>query len=167
MLVNQSTVKAVGKYVSTQQVDEAIRTYKRERWIHNTERIGKEDSLSGWYSLEEMEAFLATAKSHGADGVRFYFAAYSENYQEVPEYAGRQTFIMVGTKQKDTANGVFNKDIYVATEEGNAILAYNSVKLCPPKCGGGGNEDSGLSGMDDFGLGISIIDKADGTKIIL
>lgn len=166
MITTNKKLKSVGKYVNTKEVDEVIRNYKKERWIHNTERIGKEDSLSGWYSLEEMEAFLANAKSHGADGVRFYFGAYSENYSEVPEYAGRQTFVMVGTKNKETENGTMDKDIYVKTEQGNSILAFNQIRLCPPKCGGGG-EDSGLTGMDDFGLGITIVDKADGTTIIV
>jgi hypothetical protein len=36
----------VGKYVDTKHVDSAIKTYKKERWIHNSKRIGKEDSLS-------------------------------------------------------------------------------------------------------------------------
>jgi hypothetical protein len=166
MIVSKKAVKAVGKYVNTAEVDEVIRTYKKERWIHNTERIGKEDSLSGWYSLEEMEAFLAKAKAHGADGIRFYFGAYPASYQEVPEYAGRQTFVMVGTKNSVTVKGSFDKDIYVNTKTGTNILAYNSVKICPPRCGGGG-EDSGLTGMDDFGLGISIIDKADGTTVVI
>jgi hypothetical protein len=166
MITTKKELKAVGKYVNTMQVDEVIRTYKKERWVHNTERIGKEDSLSGWYSLEEMEQFLATAKEHGADGIRFYFGAYPANYQEVPEYAGRQTFVMVGTKHKETEKGCFDKDIYIATEKGSSILAYNQIKICPPKCGGGG-EDSGLTGMDDFGLGITIVDKVDGSTIII
>jgi hypothetical protein len=166
MIVSKTAVKAVGKYVNTAQVDEVIRTYKKERWIHNTERIGKEDSLSGWYSLEEMEAFLANAKEYGADGIRFYFGAYPANYQEVPEYAGRQTFVMVGTKNKVTGKGSFDKDIYINNESGHSILAYNGVKICPPKCGGGG-EDSGLTGMDDFGLGITIIDKTDGGTVVI
>jgi len=52
----------VGKYVSTQHVDKVIRNYKQERWIQNSERIGKEDSLSGWWSIEEIEDFLEKAK---------------------------------------------------------------------------------------------------------
>ena len=59
----------VGEYVDTKHVDEVIRTYKQERWIHNSKRIGKEDSLSGWYSVEELEEFIETIKDHGADGI--------------------------------------------------------------------------------------------------
>jgi hypothetical protein len=166
MIISKKETRTVGKYVTTKEVDDVIRNYKKERWIYNTERIGKEDSLSGWYSLQEMEAFLATAKEHGADGVRFYFGAYAADYKAAPEYAGRQTFVMVGTKNKQTETGSFDKDIYITTEKGNTILAYNMVKICPPRCGGGG-EESGLTGMDDFGLGITIVDKADGGTMVI
>lgn len=146
--------KRVGKYVNTKHVDNAIRNYKQERWIHNTERIGKEDSLSAWWSIEEMEDFIATARIYGADGLKFYFGAYDKDYKEMPEYAGRQTLIMVGTKEAETSIGVKNKDIYVQTENGTNILAYNRGIICPPKCGG---LDPGL----DTDLGVTIIDRGE------
>jgi hypothetical protein len=168
MLTTTATqpLKAVGKYVNTQHVDEMIRNYKKERWVHNTERLGKEDSLSGWYSLKEMEDFLETAKTHGADGVRFYFGVYAAAYQEIPEYAGRQTLVLVPTKNKPTEEGSLNKDIYITSEASTSILAYNSIHMCPPRCGGG-DVDTGLSGMDDFGLGITIIDKGEKGSIVI
>jgi hypothetical protein len=131
-----------------------IRTYKQERWVQNSDRIGKEDSLSAWYSVEELEQFLETAKQHGADGIKIYFAAYPENYTEVPEYAGRQTVVLVGTRQKKSTKGIMDKDIYISTEKGKQILAYNMSKICPPLCGTGENEDLG-------GLGITIVDRKD------
>lgn len=149
------TVNRVGKYVDTAHVDSVIRNYKKERWVHNSERIGKEDSLSAWWSIEEMEDFIAEAKVHGADGLKFYFGAYGEDHKEKPEYAGRQTLVMVGTKEAQTAMGVKNKDIYVQTERGTNILAYNRVKLCPPECG------PRPEGLDDDILGITIIDRGD------
>ena len=82
MLTIEKKSLKVGKYVSTQHVDEVVRNYKQERWIQNSERIGQEDSLSGWWSIEEMEEFLENAKMNGADGVRMYFGAYSKNYAE-------------------------------------------------------------------------------------
>lgn len=146
----------VGKYVDTAHVDTVIRTYKQERWVHNSDRIGKEDSLSAWYSVEELEEFLQTAKQHGADGIKIYFAAYPENFSEVPEYAGRQTVVLVGTKQKmSSKGGVIDKDIYINSEEGTQILAYNMSKICPPLCGGT-KDDSDLGG-----LGITIVDRKD------
>ena len=78
MLTIEKKSLKVGKYVSTEHVDTVIKTYKQERWVHNSERIGKEDSLSVWYSIEELEEFMATSKENGADGIKFYFAAYPE-----------------------------------------------------------------------------------------
>ena len=154
MITTEKNSLQVGKYVNTAHVDTVIRTYKQERWVHNSDRIGKEDSLSAWYSVEELEGFIDTIKQHGADGLKIYFAVYPEDYTEVPEYAGRQTVVLVGTRQKKTDTGVLDKDIYINTEKGTQILAYNMSKLCPPFCGTGTEGDLG-------GLGITIVDRKD------
>ncbi|HYF32111.1 MAG TPA: hypothetical protein VD993_13400 [Chitinophagaceae bacterium] len=158
MITSQKKTLKVGKYVNTEHVDTVIRTYKQERWAQNSDRIGKEDSLSAWYSVEELENFIDLIKQHGADGLKIYFGAYPENFAEVPEYAGRQTVVLVGTKRKQTENGKSaDKDIYVHTEKGSQILAYNMARICPPFCGG--SKDDGT----DFGegLGITIVDRKD------
>jgi hypothetical protein len=148
--------RKVGKFVNTAHVDNVIRNYKKERWVHNSERIGKEDSLSAWWSIEEMEDFIATAKMHGADGLKFYFAAYGAEYKEMPEYADRQTLVMVGTKEAQSTEGIKNKDIYLQTETGTNILAYNMGSLCPPKCGGLTPLD-----LEEETLGVTIIDRGE------
>jgi hypothetical protein len=102
MIKYQKKSLKVGKYVNTEHVDSLIRTYKKERWIHNTERLGKADSLSSWYSIEELEEFIANAKAEGADGIKLYFAAYPQDFNKIPDYAGRQTVVLVATKQKET-----------------------------------------------------------------
>ncbi len=152
MLVIEKKSLKVGKFVNTEHVDTVIRSYKQEKWVHNSERLGKEDSLSVWHSIEELEELIAKAKEHGGDGIRFYFAAYPKDYTEQPLYAGRQTVVMVATKQKETENGAANKDIYINTEKGTEILAFNTGSICPPFC-----RPKGLDGDD--GLGIAIIDK--------
>ena len=155
----QHTIKTatrVGKYVNTQHVDTVIRNYKQERWVHNSDRLGKEDSLSAWWSIEELEDFITEAKTHGADGLKFYFGAYSKDYAANPEYAGLQTLVMVGTKEAQTAVGVKNKDIYVQTENGTNILAYNRSRLCPPNCG-----PQPAPEFDEDTLGICVIDRGD------
>ena len=55
MLATQKKTLKAGKLVDTGHVNTLIRNYKRERWVHNSKRIGKEDSLSVWYSIEELE----------------------------------------------------------------------------------------------------------------
>ena len=161
MITIEKKSLSVGKYVNTEHVDTVIRTYKKERWVQNSERIGKEDSLSGWYSVEELEGFIDTIKQHGADGIKLYFAAYPHDYTETPEYAGRQTFVLVATKSKETENGTVNKDIYITDGEGTNILAYNASRLCPPLCGGGpgGPPHDGCGDSEWGGLGIALIDQ--------
>lgn len=142
----------VGKQVDTHHVDNAIRNYKQERWIDNSKRLGKEDSLSVWYSIEELEEFIAMSKEHGADGLKLYFGAYDKDYAKQPLYAGRQTIVIVATKHKDGHN---NKDIYINTEKGTSILAYNMGAICPPFC------------TKDGGIGVTIFDKGDDGMVIV
>jgi hypothetical protein len=150
MLTIEKKSLKVGGQVSTQHVDTVIKNYKQERWVHSSKRLGKEDSLSVWFTLEELQEFLDLAKQNGGDGIRLYFGAYDKDYETQPLYAGRQTVVLVATKERQTAHGAVNKDIYVNTENGSSILAYNMGKLCPPAC----------SGFEE-GIGITILDKGD------
>jgi hypothetical protein len=162
MITAPKTSISVGKYVDTKHVDTVIREYKQERWAQNSERIGKEDSLSVWWSIEELEGFLANAKENSADGIKMYFAAYPSDYTDQPLYADRQTIVMVATKTKETPTGSINKDIYTTTENGSSILAYNMGRMCPPLCGTG----TGL-GDNDWGLGMTIVDRGDKGAILI
>lgn len=162
--IERKTVK-VGKFVGTKHVDTVIRNYKQERWAENSKRLGKEDSLSVWYSVEELEEFLAKVKDHGGDGIKVYFGAYSQDFKENPLYAGRQTVVLVATKVKETAKGEVNKDLYIDGEKGNSILAYNMGKLCPPYCGNGGTTGDGGNGLDE--IGIVIVDKGEDGMVIV
>lgn len=156
MTSKKKSVK-VGKFVSNEHVETVRRNYKEQRWLQNSRRIGKADSLSVWFSLEDVESFLEKLKEHKGDGIRFYFGAYNNEYAEKPLYAGRQTIVMVATKQKQTLAGEVNKDIYINTGEGINILAYNLGRPCPPICQSG----------DDFdNLGI-LIDKGEPGSLII
>lgn len=157
MLTIEKKPVKVGKFVSTEHVETVRRNYKEHRWLQNSKRIGKVDSLSVWFSLADIEDFLEKLKEHGGDGVRFYFGAYNKEYAEKPLYAGRQTIVMVATRQKQTLNGETNKDIYITTEKGTNILAYNVGRPCPPFCGEG----------NDGGIDISIVDRSNGNMIVL
>lgn len=158
MLTIEKKSLKVGKYVDTQHVNTVIQNYKTERWVHNSKRLGKQDSMSAWFSAEELEDYLAKIKEHGGDGVRFYFAAYDKDYAQEPKYAGRQTIVLVATKSKESETGVVNKDLYISTENGNTILAYNNSDLCPPyNCPGG--KSGGVGGDDDWGgIGTTLVD---------
>ena len=153
MITVTSKKRIAGKFVNTAHTNTIIRNYKQERWVNNSKHIGKEDSLSVWYSVEELEQFLEKIKLHGADGVRFYFAAYDKDYEEQPLFAGRQTLVMVATQAKETEKGTVDKDVYINTNNGNSILAYNNGHICPPWCK--------PNSFDDGDLGIAIVDKGE------
>jgi len=148
MLTTEKKSLSVGKYVDTAHVEQVIKNYKQERWVDNSKKLGKEDSLSGWWSVEEIEQFLEAVKEQGGDGVRMYFGAYDKDYSENPLFAGRQTLVMVGTRRKEGESGYNDKDIYVNDGEETKILAYNATRICPPYCGGLGGE-----------TGVGLIDK--------
>lgn len=158
MLTVKAKTRKVGKLVDTTHVDNVIRNYKQHRWANNSKYIGKEDSLSVWFSIDEIEEFLAKAKDHGGDGIRFYFGAYSNDFAEQPLYAGRQTIVMVATQQKETEKGPVDKDIHYSNGSGYSILAYNQGKLCPPFC---------RPSIEGDELGISIVDKGDDGIVVV
>jgi hypothetical protein len=145
----------------TQIPDMLIREYKQTRWVQNSDRIGKPDSLSVWYSIEEVENFLMIAKANGGDGIKLYFGAYPKDYLSEPEYAGRQTIITVATKSKSTESGVtVNKDIYLKENGRVKILSSTLPPMCPPKCSA-----SNEGGMGD--LGITIVDRGERGMVII
>lgn len=158
MLTITSKTRKAGKFVNTEHTDTIIRNYKQERWVNNSKHIGKEDSLSVWYSAEELEQFLERIKLHGADGVRFYFGAYGKEYTDNPLYAGRQTIVMVATQAKETEKGVVDKDVYINNCDVSSILAYNHGRLCPPYC---------KPTFDNDDLGITIVDKGDDGIVVI
>jgi hypothetical protein len=153
----------VGQLVGKEHVDDLIRNYKKERWVHNSNRLGKADSLSAWFSLESLKGFLEVAREENADGIKIYFGAYPENFEKKPEYSGRQTVVLVATKEKHTSEGkTINKDIYRHKDGKTDILAFNFSALCPPNCGS--NEDQG--GMDLETIGITIFENNAGLNIV-
>ncbi|MES2331266.1 MAG: hypothetical protein V4539_16805 [Bacteroidota bacterium] len=158
-----STVKTTpttkrGKLVGTKHVNHLVSNYKKERWIQNSQNLGKMDSLSTWYGLDELQSFMQLAKQHQADGIKMYYGVYGEDFEGEPELQGRQTIVLVATKQKKTGAGIVNKEIYVHKESGSEILAFNYGTLCPPFCAPPGEEGYGL-GFDMSGIGLSIIEK--------
>jgi len=145
---------------SANDVENFIREYKQKRWVHNSQRIGKPDSLSASYSVEELETFLADVKSHKGDGVRFYYGVFPEEYSVQPEYAGRQMLVMVGTKSRIMDNGcVTEKNIYTHKNGRVEILSSGNPKYCPPICPppDGGMGDLGITIVDNGSKGMEIV----------
>lgn len=141
----------VGKYVDTNHVNILVSNYKKLRWAQNSDRMGKDDSLSIWYSIEELEEFILRAKEYGADGIRMHFGVYPSNFAKRPENSDLQTIVMVANAQTQTIAGTVERNIYINTENGRQILAYNL----------GGALPTGDDGIGADGVGITIVDRAD------
>jgi hypothetical protein len=161
------TAKKAGKFVNSKHVDSLLNNYKKERWVQNSKHIGKEDSLSVWHSVEELQEFLETAKQNGADGVKMYFGVYKADTAKEVRYEERQTIVMVASKNKVLENGAsVDKSLYINTDKGPEILAYNAGRICPPTCGDGTGTGTGTNGFDWDNMGI-LIDRQDEGMIVI
>jgi hypothetical protein len=98
-----------------------------------------------------MEEFLLRAKQNGADGIRMHFGAYPANFAKKPEVSELQTIVMVANATSETPTGIVEKNIFVETEKGRQILAYNFGSVLP----------TGDDGIGADGVGITIVDRAD------
>lgn len=128
--------KLSGKLVSKTHVVDLIRNYKRQRWLLNSKTIGKEDSLSASFGINELSDFIFKAREHKASGIKICFGVYPENYAINPEYSGRQTVVLIAIKEKQQSDGkILLKDIYYNNNGHAEILAFNLSTLCPPDCG--------------------------------
>jgi hypothetical protein len=130
-------IMKAGQFVNNKHVTMLRDNYKENRWKANSERLGKMDSLSIWYSLEELKQYIETAETAGADGIRVYFGVYPSSFPENILLEDRQTIVFVATQQKTSETGKSeNKDLYVSTPKGAEIIAFNFGLPCPPYCGG-------------------------------
>jgi len=127
--IEKKLVKTAGRYVTTEHVDSLIRNYKTDRWMQNSENIGKEDTLNLWLSVEELEEFIQTSKMYGADGIRVCFGVYGGDAKAPrPEMTGKQTvaFVATSTEVNNEGQSVEN-EVYVERDGRPSILAYNMI----------------------------------------
>ena|ERR1700761_5044686 len=126
-------------YVTKNEMNNLTSAYKQDRWAANSERLGRADSLSIWYTVEELENFLENVKANGGNGVRIHFGVFPEGYRK-PELVGMQTVVLVANRSKD--GSLENaKELLVNKNGKPEILALDGPIPCPPFCGlglGGG-----------------------------
>src|SRR5258708_9432430 len=146
----EKNVVSAGKYLGNKEVDTMLSTYKQDRWVDNYTKLGKEDSLTAWCNLEELENLLETVRQQGGNGIRFCFAAYPKNYSENADLAGRQTLVMVATRQSGIGNK--NKELFISDGKDARILAFGGIPVCPPMCSPGGTIGS---------LGVTLVDRGE------
>lgn len=78
-------------------------TETRHNLISNS--LGIQDNRSSWWSIEDIENYIAYAKSKASEeglkvnGLRIYFAAYPKDFKN-QEVAGRSTLFIVPTGAK-------------------------------------------------------------------
>src|SRR6185437_791597 len=134
-IIAKKSVNA-GNYVSKSQVNELTSAYKQQRWVDNSEKLGKADSLSVWFTVDELENFLERVKAGGGNGVRVHFGVFPQDYRK-PEVAGMQTVVMVANRSKD--GSLENaKELFVDNNGKPEIVALDGPIMCPPFCGSGG-----------------------------
>ena len=120
-------------YVSKNEMNALTSAYKQQRWASNSERLGRADSLSIWFTVEELENFLDQVKANGGNGVRMHFGVFPEGYRK-PELEGMQTLVMVANRSKD--GSLENaKELLVNNNGRPEILAMDGPIPCPPYCG--------------------------------
>lgn len=144
--MSAATIMKAGQFVNDKHVTMLKNNYRENRWKANSERLGKMDSLSVWYSLDELKHYIETAEAAGADGIRVYWGVYPSSFPENILLEDRQTIVFVATQQKVSETGkTENKDLYVSTPNGAEIVAFNFGYICPPACiGQAGNEFQGV-----------------------
>jgi hypothetical protein len=124
-----------GNYVSREQFNTLTSAYKQQRWADNSDKLGKADSLSVWFTVEELENFLEDVKANGGNGVRIHFGVFPQQYKK-PELAGIQTLVLVANRSKD--GSLENaKQILVNRDGKPEILAMDAPYPCPPFCPSG------------------------------
>jgi hypothetical protein len=141
-----------GKYVSADHLDSLISNYKKERWIQSSERMDQEDTFGGWYSVDELEEFIQTARKHGADGINIYFGVYGGKAQR-PELEGKQTIALVATRTEQENGDTLVRRNPAVKNIGNLpndddFLIYNwSSPLGNPSKPGGLKTSGGSLGL--------------------
>lgn len=140
---NQSLKRLkTGRFVSNNHVRTLRKNYQAKRWVENSKRIGKPDTTNIWYGLNDLRYFLDEAEKSGADGVNFYFGVYPSSLPEDPAREGRQTIVLVATKEVTNSDGeIKNEDLYVAGPEGPTMIAFNMS-------GAGYPRPTGIPGQD-------------------
>ncbi len=89
------------------------RTYTDTRYNLISEKLGFKDNRSSWWSIEDLEDYIAYAKSQASekgyqvDGLRVYMGAYPKSYSR-PEVAGFTTLFIVPTGTPSTQESSLN-----------------------------------------------------------
>jgi hypothetical protein len=131
------TAKALpGIFIFKEEVNQRVKNYLQTKHTLLTSAIGKDDTKSAWYSLEQFEELMREMYYLNADGLRIYFGAYSADDEEYPN---QLTVIFVPTHLSDTGS---HTDIIIDDEQNfmqrtmvpATLKNLDTIGLCPPSC---------------------------------
>lgn len=144
MPVTRSPKPLPGTFIFKEEVNKRVTNYLNLKHPVLSNALGREDSKSAWYSLDQFEELMREMYYLNADGVRIYFGAYDNND---PNYPGMLTVIFVPTYlNEDTGK---HTDVVIDDEQDftqrcdskTAVSMTRSIPknldtlgLCPPSC---------------------------------
>jgi len=144
MPVSRTAKPLPGIFIDKEEVNKRVTNYLKEKHPAQSAAIGREDSKSAWYSLDQFEELMREMYYLNADGLRIYFGAYDK---EDKNYPGMLTVVLVPTYMNENTGK--HTDIVVDDEvnfsdrseakpEPSAMRGirknFDTLGLCPPTC---------------------------------
>jgi hypothetical protein len=130
-------------YVGKKLTRERIGRYAKNKHILLSEKLGKPDTKSVWYTKEHITQLLEEMNHAGADGLRIHLGEYGEN----DTYSGQSCLLMVMTKPGTQNGGHIDITIEEAADfnarsfDNTTPRDFNVGSPCPPICDGGDDGD--------------------------
>jgi hypothetical protein len=131
-------------FVYKEVINERVKNYVNNKLPLLSSAIGKPDTQSGWYSLQQFEELMREMYYLHADGLRIYFGAHGS---DDPLYPDQLTVMLVPTywdnvneshadivleeiPQFEARNAAeVNKNLQIEDTKN-----YDTISLCPPRC---------------------------------
>lgn len=129
-------------YVGSKLTKERIARYKNNKHVLLSEKLGKPDTKSVWYTKEHIEKLLEEMVHADANGLRIYLGEYGpeENFN------GQLCLLMVMTKPEEKIGIPIDITIEDApdftarsTDTLERTRDFNVGSPCPPICPGDGD----------------------------
>ena len=104
-----NTAKPPKGVISIEEAKILDRTFTETRADAINKAIGMPDSRSSWWSVDDLEAYIAYAKrvakekGYNVNGLRVYYGAYPKDYHNA-EVSGYSTLFIVPTGNKAASN---------------------------------------------------------------
>ncbi len=139
MSVTKNVKPLPSTFIYQDVVAQRIKNYREKKLPLLSNAMGKPDTESGWYSLEQFEELMREMYYQHADGLRIYFGAHSSDDHLYPD---QLTVIFVPTFYNSETDN--HEDIVIEQSEAYATRAVtfekdvkkniDTLTLCPPLC---------------------------------